>query len=218
MSFLEWIKMQAKEGDQRKFGWERRKSERSRLICVCLSNSSPPLEFVPRVWVWKRPDVSCWIRYSEFSCTVQPKNYAPFVPCCFSNLRVRSVVQSPMCVLFSYPVIEAFAVASLWRLRRMLPEKVSVCMCMTNADYIRDSRIKGSKTCKASYFVCCSDLGLDASKRVKKTSACVMYLAVVVGPVVGTATLGGGTNGGAGTDSGTGKDGSVHGDVWGEDG
>jgi hypothetical protein len=41
----------------------------------------------------------------------------------------------------------------------------------------------------------------------------VLYLAVVVGPVVGTATLGGGTNGGASTDSGTGKDGSVHGVV-----
>ena len=38
----------------------------------------------------------------------------------------------------------------------------------------------------------------------------VMYLAVVVSPVVGTATLRGSTNGGAGTDSGTGKDGGVH--------
>lgn len=37
-----------------------------------------------------------------------------------------------------------------------------------------------------------------------------MYLAVVVGPVVGTATLRGGTNSGAGTDSGAGKDGGVH--------
>lgn len=60
------------------------------------------------------------------------------------------------------------------------------------------------------YSVSMSDLDLmhHISESVR-----VMYLAVVVGPVVGTATLRGGTNGGAGTDSSTGKDGGVHGVV-----
>ncbi len=37
-----------------------------------------------------------------------------------------------------------------------------------------------------------------------------LYLAVLVGPVVGSTAHGGGANGGAGTDAGAGKDGSVH--------